>query len=161
MLGLSSVKRFATPEKLLECFRDLDRDQVQLPHDMVFPLVVRDYLSWIEPSGARVYLVFDDPFSSLGPVGVVFKRTSSSGDSPAQMCQWCHSVRGGGRVGLLTATAGRKRRVGVYLCRDLDCREKIFGKRPDVNDLRESLGKSQRLDRVLEKMSDFARENLF
>jgi hypothetical protein len=105
-------------------------------------------------------LLFDDPFSSLGPMGIVFKRASPSQDT-AQMCQWCHAVRGGGRVSLLTTAAGKKRRIGLYLCRDLDCREKIFGHRPDVNDLRESLGKSQRLNRILEKMSEFARENLF
>jgi hypothetical protein len=46
---------------LLECFRPLDQSKVELPKDMKYPLFVRDYLRWLEPSGARVYLVFASP----------------------------------------------------------------------------------------------------
>lgn len=149
--------RIANEAELLDSFRALDRDQVQLSPDFQFPLAVKDYLSWVEPSGHRVYLVFPDDGSLRG---VVFERTSSSSEVPVSMCQWCHSVRRGSGVGLLTASAGRNRRVGVYLCRSLECKDNVMSP-PTINDFSEGLSGSERLQRVVRRMSDFARANLF
>ena len=41
------------------------------------------------------------------------------------MCDWCHWSGGGNSVGLLTAQASSKRRVGVNLCLDLSCGAKL------------------------------------
>lgn len=150
--------RITSENELLNLFRPIDRDEVQVPADMTFPLIVRDYIKWIEPSGHRAYLVFLDPDQPQA-LGVVFRRTSSS-DSPAQMCQWCHSVRSGNGVGLLTSSSGTRRRVGLYLCRDLGCKEQLT-EGPRVNDMRETLDVEQKMQRVLRRMADFAKGNLF
>jgi hypothetical protein len=151
--------RIASEEQLLAKFRPIDRDEVQIPSNFKFPLAIKDYLTWVEPSGHRVYLVFED-VSSGKPLGVVFQRTRGAGETPAAMCQWCHTVRPGPAVGLLTAAADRDHRIGIHLCSNLNCRENALAP-PNVHDLRESLGKYEKLHRILSRMSDFSHRNLF
>jgi hypothetical protein len=151
--------RIASEHQLLDTFRSLDRDEVQLPPDMRFPVAARDYLSWIEPSGHRVYLVFEDQAAG-GLKGIVFQRTHAGADTPAAMCQWCHSVRTGNGVSLLTAAAGRNTRIGVHLCSDLNCRERALST-PGIHDFNESISGQERVQRVLQRMGEFARKCLF
>ena len=108
-------------------------------------------------SGHRLFLLFED---SGDRRGIVFERTHGSAETPAAMCQWCHAVRRGPAVGLLTASAARHRRVGVHLCTDLSCRENALGV-PGVNDFLESVSAPERLQDVLTRMREFARANLF
>lgn len=147
-----------SPAQLKEAFRAIDRDQVSVPHDLAFPLRLTDYIAWTEPSGHRVFLVFQDP-SGQGARGIVFKRTGSSNGGVARMCQWCHSVRGGSLIRLLTAQASKSRNVGVHLCADLSCKTKVLG-RPGVNDLREPYSAYEKLYRVILNMAEFAKDNL-
>lgn len=117
--------RLETDRALIQSFRARDRRVIEMPAGIRFPLFVRDYLAWTETSGARVYLVFAAP-GSHKPIGIIFRRDSS--DAAAQtsrMCDWCHSYGSASEVGLLTADADSKRRVGVYLCVDLRCKEKL------------------------------------
>lgn len=141
----------------MQTFRPIDQDEVQLPSEMTFPLLVRDYLAWVEPSGHRTYLVFADGAKARG---IVFRRSHQSADAPAAMCDWCHSVRGRGAVGLLTATVSKTNRIGLTLCRDLSCKEKLE-KPPGVNDVFESVDVGEKKQRLVERMSHFARRNLF
>jgi hypothetical protein len=150
--------RIGSEAQLLETFRSIDRDQVQIPAKFQFPLALKDYMSWVEPSGHRVYLVFED-IGTGHPLGVVFQRTSGA-DTKASMCQWCHTVRSGSGVGLLTATASRNHRVGVHVCSSLNCRDNIQAP-PGVNDFSEGLSGQERLHRVLARMGEFAKKNLF
>lgn len=151
--------RIGTAEEMKDAFRAIDQAEVQFPSTMQFPLLVRDYLSWIEPSGHRAYLVYADPAKN-SPRGIVFKRNHSTADSPAAMCDWCHAVRGRGAVGLLTTSVSPKNRIGLTLCRDLDCKEHLE-KPPGVNDLRESVSLDEKKRQIVERMSNFARRNLF
>lgn len=151
--------RINSEEQLLETFREIDRDEVQVPLTARFPMAVKDYVSWIEPSGHRIYLVFED-VQTGAPLGVVFQRTHASADTKASMCQWCHAVRSGTGVGLLTASASKNHRVGVHLCADLNCRDHAMGP-PGVNDFNESLSSAEKMQNVLRRMTAFARKNLF
>lgn len=153
MLRISSV------EEMKQSFRPIDQEEVQFPAEMTFPLLVRDYLAWVEPSGHRTYLVFADPAGQKAR-GIVFRRGHQSADSPAVMCDWCHSVRGRGTVGLLTATVSPTHRIGLNLCRDLSCKEKL-DKPPSANDVFESIPADDKKRRLVERMSVFARRNLF
>lgn len=154
-----SMIKITSENQLLETFRSLDRDQVQVPAEFKFPLAVKDYLSWIEPSGHRVYLVFEDTASGL-PLGVVFERTPAPPSTPASMCQWCHSVRSGTGVSLLTTAASKNRRVGLHLCTDLNCRERAMGA-PGIHDFNESLSGVEKVKQVVRRMNEFAKSNLF
>jgi len=149
--------RISSENELLSSFRAIDLDEVQIPADFHFPLAIKDYLSWIEPSGHRVYLVLEDTIDG-GVKGIVFQRTHGGPDAPASMCQWCHSVRTGGGVALLTATAGPKRRIGLHLCSDLACKEHLL---PGVQDFQESLSVSERKQRLFQRMREFAKRHLF
>ncbi len=151
--------RIGSEEEMRSAFRPIDQDEVQLPSDMLFPLLVRDTLTWIEPSGHRAYIVYADP-SKNSARGIVFKRNHATADSPPAMCDWCHSVRGKGNVGLLTASVSRSRRIGLSLCRDLNCIEKLK-ETPGVHDLRESVQTDEKKRRILDRISHFARRNLF
>jgi FBP C-terminal treble-clef zinc-finger len=152
--------RIQSENDLLEAFREIDRDTVRMTSNLKFPLAISDYLAWVEPSGHRTFLVFEDA-KSRSLIGVAFKRTHPPAEPITNMCEWCHSVSGSGKIGLLTADVNKKRRVGVYLCRDLQCKGNIEADPPSVHDLRESIGKQEKTMRVLERMSNFARANLF
>ena len=145
-------------KELLECFRLLDRDEVIPPRDLSFPLIEKNYLAWLEPSGCRVYLVFNERLTTA-PMGIVFRR-DSGGNTLATMCEWCHSVRSGEDIGLLSATASSKRRIGIHLCRDLSCKDKIEGV-PSAHDFPESANQVERLRKVVARMGDFARRELY
>ena len=151
--------RLRDSDHLRAAFRAIDQDEVYVPPDMKFPIGVRDYLAWVEPSGHRVYLIFVEPYSHER-LGIVFHRTRGTPDTPAAMCQWCHAVRGGGAVALLTAAVNRRRRVGVHLCSNLNCRENALTT-PGIHDFNESISASERVKRILVRMSAFARRNLF
>lgn len=151
--------RIGTEDEMKQAFRPIDQEAVQFPSDLQFPLLVKGYMAWVEPSGHRTYLVYEDPTKGV-PRGVVFKRTHATADQPAAMCDWCHSVRGRGAVGLLTTSVSPKKRIGLTLCRDLDCKEHLE-KGPGVNDLRESLDRDDKRRQIVGRMNDFARRNLF
>ncbi|MGZ3689784.1 MAG: FBP domain-containing protein [Bdellovibrionota bacterium] len=142
--------RITSEAELMNCFRPRDRDEVVVP-ERAFPLSVRDYLTWLEPSGVRVYLVFRDPLGGA-LLGIVFRRDQGNAVEPA-MCEWCHSVRGGGSVGLLTARASSRRRIGISLCRDLSCAEK--------SETYDDGSSRLRVKKVIERMTLFARRNIF
>ena len=141
--------KIKSEQELLESFRLLDREEVILPQNMTFPFLVKDYLSWEEPSGYRVYLIFNDHRRQV-PFGVVFRRDQSKGGSAARMCDWCHSISGSDEVSLLSAAASPKRRVGIQLCRDLSCKNNF-----------QSLGRGERINQIIHRMADFSRQNLF
>lgn len=151
--------RIQDEHQLRASFRDFEQNQVQVPQDFKFPLALKDYLSWVEPSGHRVYLVFRDHLSGH-PMGVVFQRTRGSADASPSMCQWCHAVRPGSAVGLLTTQAGKERRIGIHLCVDLDCKAHAE-KGPGKNDFTEGLSGREKIERVVRRMNDFAKHNLF
>jgi hypothetical protein len=114
---------------------------------------VKDYFAWVESSQAKTFLVFCELGDTAGkkPLGIVFKRNPGSNVS---MCEWCHTIGGGDGVGLLTATASSYRKVGVHVCSDLSCAEKIIAT-VDTGMRR------QRVRAVIERMSKFVRQNLF
>lgn len=140
---------------LVSAFRPRDRKALELPEGASFPMTVRDYLAWVEPTGVRVFLVFQDP-ASKRPLGIAFRRDGAGGGgNGGRMCDWCHSWGASQDIGLLTTARNSKRRVGVGLCMDLRCRDKI----EQSADL---AGRSavEARKRVLERMVRFAREGL-
>lgn len=149
--------RIQSEEQLKSVFREIDRDQLHIPPEMHFPFLLRDYVAWMEPSGHRTYLLFNDADK---PLGVTFKRVQQSADAPAMMCEWCHSVRSGGRVGMLSVDISKNRRIGMHLCRDLSCRDKIIGL-PQANDLPTRMSRQEKINRLIERMSSFLHGNLF
>lgn len=155
--------RIKDENEFLECFRPMEREEVQIPSDMLFPLLIRDYVAWMEPSGHRTFLVFEE-LNRGQAKGIVFRRAQGAGapgEIPASMCDFCHSVRGGGRVGLLTAIVSPNKRIGVQACRDLSCKEHLRKPNPSPNDMRESFSTDDKERRILERMRDFARKHLF
>lgn len=150
--------KISNETELLDCFRPGDQKEVLVPQDLKFPVRVQDYLSWIEPSGCRVYLIFRESVDSA-PLGIVFRRDQDPGVS-AVMCEWCHSVRSGESVGLLTARASNKKRVGMNLCRDLSCKGKVTTA-PAANDVVELIAPAEKMRRIIQRMSSFARRELF
>lgn len=113
-----------TEKDLLQAFRPRDREKVELPKDIRFPLFVRDYLAWVEPAGTRTFLVCPSP-QGKPPMGIAFRRDSHGGPAPSHMCDWCHSYGSSNEIGLLTTDVNSKRRVGVNLCLDLRCKDKL------------------------------------
>ena len=146
--------RLETDRALVEAFRPLDRRVIEMPSDLTFPLFVRDYLAWTETSGARVYLVFGAP-GSHRPIGIIFRRGPSSGANASLMCDWCHTTAPASEVGLLTVDVSSHRRVGVSLCLDLRCKERL----EDAAD-RSGRHPLELLEPMRARMFRFAREGL-
>ncbi|WP_224242837.1 FBP domain-containing protein [Hyalangium gracile] len=146
--------RLETDRALIESFRSPDRRVIEMPEGVTFPLFVRDYLAWTETSGARVYLVFAAP-GSRKPIGIIFRRDTSDSGLGSRICDWCHSTGSSSEVGLLTTDVNSKRRVGVCLCMDLRCKEKL----EDAADRSGRLPR-QALEQLRERMFRFAHEAL-
>jgi hypothetical protein len=105
-------------EELLRCFRQLDRREVELSDELVYPIVVDEVLSWAV--GPRAFLLFSDaPGRPLR--GIVFHRNNGGEPDVAAMCEWCHTSLRHGGVKLMTARCDRRRSVGLYLCSNLRC----------------------------------------
>ncbi len=141
--------------ELLEAFRPRDLRIFELPDESAFPLLVRDYRAWEETGGARVYLVYEDPHSGRAR-GVVFRQTKPGARAiVSHMCDWCHSYGSTAEIGLMTAEESARRTVGIMVCRDLRCRERI----EEAGDL---AGRDTNLAkrRLLERIARFAREAL-
>lgn len=122
-LGLceaAAVFKLDAEAALVSTFRPKDRKLVEVSAELLFPLAVKDYLAWLHPAGGRAFLVFAVPQGV--PTGVVFD--SSGGASALSMCTWCHCASAG-VVGLLTATLNGRKRVGINVCTDLGCRERL------------------------------------
>jgi hypothetical protein len=146
--------RIESEKALLDCFRPIDRSTVAPTKSMEFPLYVRDYFTWVEPSGARTYLVFPDTASGK-LLGVSFRRDQPRGASP-YFCEWCHSVGSSAEIGLLTADASERRRVGISACLDLRCVDKLETRSNLTGENARHLARG-----VIEKMSEFARKSIF
>lgn len=130
---------------LLATFRPGDRKHVEITRDVPLPLVVNDYLTWSH--GKLSFLVFAVPGRS--PRGIVFEGPTGGAPVP-QMCNWCHQVGPGYRVGLLTARRDERSTVGVIVCTDLKCRERL----EDVSD-RHGLDLDRAMLALLQRMDQF------
>lgn len=146
--------RLSSEKELLEAFRPKDRAVVEVPKGLTFPLVVRDYLGWRDPSGARAFLLFTAPGEKI-PTGVAFRRDHTSSGEPTHMCEWCHQLGASDTIGLLTTDVTSKKRVGVSLCLDLGCG-------PRLEDAADRSGRNGREAQkaLLARMAKFTREAL-
>ena len=144
--------RLDSEAALRQAFRPKDRDWVTPSAEMKLPMLVRGYFAWTHPAGGRVFLVFATPRGV--PTGILFE-TNSGGLSVPQMCDWCHFSGNGARVGLLTARLNAKKRVGLHVCSDLSCRQKL-------EDEADRSGRSviPAIEKLVEKMGRFASETL-
>jgi hypothetical protein len=138
--------------QVIRAFRPRDREGMELPSGVSYPLFVRHYLAWQEPSGTGVRLVFGLPGGA--PTGIFFRRARGQ-PSPAGMCEWCHSVGGSDQIGLITADVNSRKRAGVMACLDLRCQEKI---EDAANRAGKSVMDAKRA--LVERMAKFATEAL-
>ena len=147
--------RIETEKELLNAFRSRDRKHVELPKGTKLPLFVRDYLSWVDPYGVRVFLVFTAP-GSKRLTGIAFRRDQQGDKTLAvRVCDWCRNASGGDQIGLLTTDVDSKRRVGVNLCLDLRCNERL----ESTTDLA-GANLQEAIRQMTERMARFATEAL-
>ena len=146
--------RIDSESAFIEAFRPKDRGALELPEGIRFPLFVRDYLAWSDPSGVRAYLLFSVPKGA--PTGIVFRRDQQGGEPGiARMCEWCHATGPADRIGLLTADRNARKRVGISLCLDLSCKQTLEDAANRAG--RSALDASKEL---LERIGRFAEEAL-
>ena len=117
------MHKLDTDAELIATFRTRDQPLVEVSTDISFPLILRDYVAWKHPAGGRLFLVFS-PENGL-PTGVVFDSNGPSAAQVPQMCSWCHSLAQGNSVSMLTASNGSRKRMGVFVCGDLGCKQRI------------------------------------
>jgi hypothetical protein len=146
-----------TELELKRCFREIDRDQVELSPEQAFPLALDDVLAWAV--GPRAFLLFRDR-PEARPRGIVFHRNSGAMPDVVAMCEWCHAVRGHGGVKLMSVATDDRRRVGLYLCSDLGCVARAH-EAPSPDDLREGLDAGERAERTLRRIAEFAARRVF
>lgn len=150
---ICTMFKLDSEEALRAAFRPKDRSLVELSPEVTLPRIVRDYVAWTHPAGGRVYVVF--AVAGGAPTGIVFDTNGGSGETVPQLCDWCHTPGAGTQVALLTAKLHGKKRVGVHLCSDLSCREKL----QDAAD-RAGASASRAVAGVVERMARFASEAL-
>ncbi|MBK7859963.1 MAG: FBP domain-containing protein [Archangiaceae bacterium] len=109
--------------ELVATFRPKDRPTIEVPKELSFPLLVRDYVSWLHPAGGWAFMVFAVPGGV--PTGIVFDTNPGGDIAVPVMCDWCHHSGVGTEVGLLTARLNARKRVGIRVCSDLSCKQKL------------------------------------
>lgn len=155
-VGENAVGMFKleTEAELLASFRPKDRKLVQLGPEVTLPQFVRNYLTWKHPAGSYVYLVFATPGGA--PTGIAFDHSGGgAGPSVPAMCDWCHLSSGGNQVGLLTARRNAKKRVGVHVCTDLGCQQRL-----EEEADRQGRSVLPWMEKLIERMGRFAAESL-
>lgn len=116
---------FNNEQDLLNTFRDKDKKFVEIPKTIQFPLALKNYITWSEPGGVRTYLVFKKENWDT-PRGIVFKKTHAGNlEVGSRMCDWCHAYGPSDQIGMLTTMVSSKRTVGMLLCLDLSCMQKL------------------------------------
>jgi len=147
--------KLETEADLLATFRPKDRKIVELAPEIALPIFVRNYLTWKHPGGSYVYLVFATPGGV--PTGIAFDSNGGGGPGPAvpAMCDWCHLSTGGNHVGLLTARRNAKKRVGVHVCSDLSCQQRL-----EEEADRQGRSVLPWMEKLIERMGRFASESL-
>jgi hypothetical protein len=152
---MGEMFKLESEDALLKAFRPKDRGLVEVTREVTLPMFVRDYLAWTRPSGSHLYLVFAAPGGV--PTGIVFETNGSAGVGATvpQLCDWCHCSGLGGQVGLLTARVTAKTKVGVNVCSDLSCKQKL-------EDQASLSGRSvlPQMAKLIERMGRFASEGL-
>ncbi|MBI5495110.1 MAG: FBP domain-containing protein [Deltaproteobacteria bacterium] len=108
---------------LRAAFRPRDLRAWAPPARVAWPLLVRDCVSWADPVGDHVCVVFQDPVSRQ-PLGISFQRESAAGATGSRLCDWCHAFGSVREIGLLMCERTSRRRIGVWLCRDLACADR-------------------------------------
>lgn len=146
--------RIETEKELLQAFRPRDRGTLEVPKDLSFPLFVRDYLAWSDPSLTRVFLLMSAPGNERTPVGVAFRREPQGGGA-VSMCEWCHTTGSTQGVGMITTAVNSKRRVGVHVCLDLGCKERL-----ETESHLSGLHPREVMKPLLERMRRFTRDAL-
>lgn len=145
--------KLESEDALLKAFRPKDRDLVELSPEVALPRIVRDYVAWRHPAGGRVFVVF--AVRGGAPTGIAFDTNGGSGDTVPQMCDWCHHSGVGTQVALLTARLNGKKRLGVHLCSDLSCKQKL----EDAAN-RSGTSAADAVAAVVERMARFAEDAL-
>ena len=143
-----------TEDALRAAFRTRDRRHLTLPEDVTYPLFVRDYLAWVDPTGVRAFVLFSAP-GDEHPTGIAFRRDQSGDRAPTGMCEWCHAYGTPDMISLLTTDVTEHRRVGLSLCRDLGCGQRL-------EEAADRAGKNSREEAraLLGRMRRFAQEAL-
>lgn len=124
--------------EFFECFRLRDQKKLVLPSGLSFPMRVRSYFTWHEPSGVYTYLIYKKP-SWDQPRGMAFKRVSHGGEPTGGLCSWCHAYGSSEEIGSLSVAVNSNVSFAYILCLDLRCIEKIeeaaarSGKSPEVH----------------------------
>lgn len=144
--------RIDSEEALLEAFRPKDRKLVEVPRDMSFPLLAQHCHAWAHPAGGRVFLLF--AVKGGVPTGIAFDVDGGIAAVP-KMCDWCHCGGLGNQVGLLSARLNAKKTVGVHVCTDLGCKQKL----EDMAN-RSGMSPLPGIERLVERMGRFASEAL-
>jgi hypothetical protein len=135
---------------LLDTFRSNEQTSVVLPKDSLYPIAVKHYHAWSEPSGVYTYLVFKRA-DWEAPFGLVFQRNGGgSSASAAGMCDWCHHSGPSDEVGLLTTSVSTHVTGGTWLCLDLHCLQRIEARTGSAAKNREKL-----IERLCKKIGEF------
>lgn len=119
------VFNIESEDEIAPFFRPRDRKKVILPRGLELPMRVQYYFTWGESSGVYRYLLFKKP-GWENPMGLVFRRGDQSMHAgTGRLCDWCHGYGSSDQIGLLTTAVNSKRTVGMMLCLDLSCGDKI------------------------------------
>ncbi len=119
-----NIFSIASEKDLIAAFRLRDQKKLLLPPGLSFPLNIRSYFTWAEPSGVYTYLVYKNPTWDL-PRGIAFKRFDRTGESTGRLCGWCHSYGSADEVSMLSVAMNANTSATYILCQNLRCIEKI------------------------------------
>lgn len=114
-----------------------------------------DYIAWKHPD-AGSYFVGVDSREKL--YGMVFKMNAGAGNLRGQ-CDLCHASNNvqGIKLALVETQENPRRQLGIQVCADLACSERIRGLKAGVF-MYETISVGKRIERLQLKLQRFARK---
>ena len=115
-----------TADIIRESFTATQRQDLAIPDLTNVDWGILDYFGWIHPAGHAGFVVSVIDGETRG---LRLRRMLNRSTRPrTHMCSWCHHVyRGQGTAMFSAEVSGSdgRRRIGNYLCRNLDCSLRI------------------------------------
>lgn len=115
----------------------------------------QDFLAWKHPEAGSYYVCVD---SREKLYGMVFKMNAGAGNLRGQ-CDLCHASNNiqGIKLALVETQDNPRRQLGVQVCADLACSERIRGLKAGIF-MYETISVGKRIERLQMKIERFARK---
>lgn len=112
-----------------------------------------DYLAWPHPRAGSFFVCIE---TEQGLVGSVFEMNAGAGRNQVS-CGLCYASNQeiGAKSAMIATASNPRRKIGIHVCADLACHERVRGQRPALFQY-ETISVGRRIERLQQKLGRIA-----